>query len=126
MFVKLPGSLVQGVDEQCPNPGTLRNESSPFDSILQQGGAKLGALGALIDRQPRKYHHRHRVGHVAPYAACCGAVRDRAGSQGVISKNAPLFVCDNKGSAGAALVVDECPAPEPIVEAGFPTCKSSS
>ena len=49
MLVKLLGAVVEGVDEQRPDTGVLRNAHRATDCILQEGCPKLDALRSVVD-----------------------------------------------------------------------------
>ena len=48
VFVKLPGAVVKGVDEQCAHAGVLCHRHGTIDGILQHGGAKLLLVGIPV------------------------------------------------------------------------------
>ena len=82
MLIELPGALVQRMNKQRPDPSVLCDGLHTSYCVLEQGSAKLDALSARIDREPRQYHDRHRIGHVASdrasgFLVCDGPDRQR-------------------------------------------------
>lgn len=120
MLVKLLGTVVQRMDEQGSDASILRNGHSPIDGVLKQCGAELDALGTVVNGESAQNHHRHRVWHVASYAAGCRLVCNRTCGHCVITIDTTVLIRDYEGAARAAQVVGPCPALEPFIEAGFP------
>ena len=50
--IELFGLLVERMDEQGAHTGVLRHGYGPMNRVLQQPGAELDALGAVVNRQP--------------------------------------------------------------------------
>ena len=71
MLVELLGAGVEGVDEQRPDTGVLRNAHRATDRILEKGCPKLDALRSVVDSQPGQNHHWNGIGYVASHVAGC-------------------------------------------------------
>ena len=69
MFIELPGSVMQCMDEQGADSCILRNKQRAIDRVSQQGRAELDALDTLVHGQPCQHDDRDRIGHVATHAA---------------------------------------------------------
>ena len=60
---------MQGVDDQRPHIGILRNAHRTSDRVLQQGHTELEALGTMVKGQLGQDHHRSGIGHIASHVA---------------------------------------------------------
>lgn len=67
MLVEITGTVVERMNHKRTDTRILGNRCGALYGIAQQGGAKMNALGALINRQPSEYKHGNRVGHIAPH-----------------------------------------------------------
>lgn len=101
VFVELPGSIIQRVDQQGSDPCVLRHGMGSADCVLQQGRAKMDSLGALIHGEARQHHDWHRVRHVAPDPAGGKLVGHGAGGHRAVAANTDLRIGRNEGATGA-------------------------
>ena len=79
------------------------------------------SLRPTIDRESGEDHDRNGIRHVASHAACCKLVRNRAGGHGVIAADKSVLIGYDKSAAGAARLVSQCPALEPVIEHSLAT-----
>lgn len=123
VLVKLPCAVVECMDEQGAHARVLRHHHGSIHRVLKQGGAKLDALCAMVNREPCQHHHRNRIWHVSAHATRRHRVRYRACRHRVVAENASARIRDDEAAAGPAQLVGKGSAPEPFVEAGLPAGK---
>ena len=103
VLVELLGLLMKGMHEKGPHAGVLRYYCHcAIDSVLQQRSSQMLSLRPAIDCQPREYHDRNRIRHVASHAARCEFVRNSAGCHGVVAADKTILIGDDKGAASPA------------------------
>jgi hypothetical protein len=102
--------------KQRSDTGILCDRSHTSYRVLEQGGAKLGAPNASIDREPSEHHYWHWIRHVAPDRASGILVRDGPRCQSVIPKYALIGINHDEGATGPVQMIGQCPPPQPIVQ----------
>ncbi len=116
VLVERLGTVMEGMNQQCPHSRVLRYDQRPVDGVLQQCAPKLDPLRATINRQSCQHHDRYRLRHVSPHASRGHLVRNRAGCHRIVAVNTAILICDNERAAGASSLVGYRPAPQPVIQ----------
>lgn len=123
MFVELFGPLMQRMHEQRSHSGVLRDRERAIHGVLQEGRAEMLPLHAPAYGKPSQHHDRQGVRHITANTGGCELVRNGTCCQCVVSANSPVRIDDDKRSTGAANLVGQGSALEPIIEFGFAALK---
>ena len=123
VLVELPGALVKGMHENGSYASVLGHSHRAIDRVLEQGGAQMHSLCLATDREPGENHYRNRIRHISAHATRCDLVRNGAGCHGVVAADAAYLIGHHEGAAGAACLIGQCPALEPVIELDLATLK---
>lgn len=122
--IEVPGVFRNGVQDDAANTDDIGGLRDALRGVTKKGAAHALPLFVAVDRQPREYGDRDRIGYIPSKAAGSSIHCYDTGSQGII---ADYLIClaEDVSARRAGDLIGPRPFSEPFVERGFAGAKIS-